>query len=360
MITQITTDKIFYLFGTTFGLYVLLYGVKRILCFKIGKLIKKPSNFWDNVFVTTAEKTSHFFLIVSSAYAAFYLIAHKQSREIFADRFFFAALMIQIGIWANFLVDRWICSSISKKTRRNPAAASSISLLQFLAKVVLVSTIILFTLNNMGIKITTILAGLSVGGLAVALAVQKILGDLFSSLSIVMDKPFMVGDFIVLGDYLGEVEKIGLRTTQIRSLGGEQIIISNSDLLASRIRNYQRMKERRVHFQLPISTKMTTDKMKEAVSLISAIVSKRDGVRFDRCHFTEITREALKIETVYHVLSDEYLVYLDHHQSILMDVHAALMAQEIQIAGPTTAQIVPSNTEVPRTEFPVSHGKSLS
>jgi small-conductance mechanosensitive channel len=259
-----------------------------------------------------------------------------------------------VGIWANYFLDRWIVMSINRRTRSNPAAASSISLIQLLAKIFILSAVLLFTLNNLGIKITTILAGLGVGGIAVALALQRILGDLFSSLSIVMDKPFVVGDFIVLDQYMGEVERIGLKTTRIRSLGGEQIIISNSDLLATRIRNYKRMHERRVAFLLSLPLFMKGDEMRKAVSLITAIISAKPRVRFERCHFMSINKISMDIETVYWVLSDDYNTYMDIQQDILLEIQKAYEVEQLSFARPVQTVTVEPREFIMRTELPVA------
>ncbi len=243
--------------GITLLSYLVLYGLKKILTTKVSKYFNKTSNKWDDIIVHTMEQTTHLWMVGTAVYISLRFIPHNKTWDENIDRAFFILTMIQVGIWANYLLDKWIHLSINRKTRSNPAAASSIGLMQLLAKIFIFSAVLLFTLNNLGIKITTIIAGLGVGGIAVALALQRILGDLFSSLSIVMDKPFVVGDFIVLDQYMGEVERIGLKSTRIRSLGGEQIIISNSDLLATRIRNYKRMHERRVAFilSLPLFTR---------------------------------------------------------------------------------------------------------
>ena len=227
------------------------------------------------------------------------------------------------------------------------------------------SVLFLFTLSNLGIKITTIIAGLGVGGIAVALALQKILGDLFSSLSIVLDKPFVIGDFIIIDNYLGEVEKIGLKTTRIRSLSGEQIIFYNSDLLAARIRNYKRMHERRVIFNLHVGLQTPTEKLKAGVSIIKSIVMLKKRVRFERCHFMKIGLNSIEIETVYWVLSDDYDLHMDIQQDILFDIKAAFESEGITFTYPTqNVQVTPTefvmksaistDTDINRTSHPVS------
>jgi small-conductance mechanosensitive channel len=334
-----------YLLGVGIAIlsYVLLWLSKKILTTRVARFTGNTKNKWDDTVVFTMERTSTIFMVVSSLYIGYLFIPHPASLDTYVSRIFFVFLMWQIAIWSHHLLEKWILQNIRIRTQRNPAAASSISLIQLLARMIVFSVIFLFTLSNLGIKITTIIAGLGVGGIAVALALQKILGDLFSSLSIVLDKPFVVGDFIVVDSFLGAVEKIGLKTTRLRSLSGEQIIISNSDLLGTRIRNYKRMHERRVAliFSLPHTT--TTDKLRSAVDIISRTIGEKNRVRFERCHFMRINT-TLDIETVYWVLSDDYNMHMDIQQDILHDIREAFLADEISFAYPTqTIHLVPGS-----------------
>lgn len=328
--------------GVTIISYILILGCKLLLSTKIARFVNNTRNKWDDVVVYTLEKTTQFFMVSSAIYCGVKFVKATLAVNIWSDRVYFIILMWQIAIWAYHLLDKYISSAFNKKMQRNRAAASSISLIQFLARMLLFSIIFLFTLSNLGIKITTIVAGLGVGGIAVALALQKILGDLFASLSIVLDKPFVVGDFIIIDQYLGEVEKIGLKTTRIRSLSGEQIIFSNSDLLAARIRNYKRMHERRVPFVISLPLSTPSEKVKIAVSLIQAIVRTKRNIRFERCHFMKIT-STLDIETIYWVLSDDFDIYMDIHQDILYDIKTAFDAENITFAYPTqTVHVMPT------------------
>ncbi len=326
-----------YLLGLGIALlaYMVLFGAKKLLSTKIGRFIKRPGNRWDELVVFSVEQTKKFFLVVSSLYVALHFVPHSSQVALYSRRAFFITLMWQVAIWSHNLLEKWISSHISRKTKKNPAAASSISLIQLSSRMLLFSVIFLFTLNNLGIKVTTIVAGLGVGGIAVALALQKILGDLFSSLSIVLDKPFMVGDFIVMDQFLGEVEKIGLKTTRIRSLSGEQIIISNSDILAARIRNYKRMHERRVSFVLNLPLQSSSEDLRKAVSSVTAIVRNKSRTRFERCHFHRIGPTSLDIETVYWVLSDDYDLHMDIQQGILLDIVKVFEQERISLAYPT-------------------------
>lgn len=322
--------------------YMLILGTKLLFTTKFSRFLGARLHRWDDFVVGAMTRTGQLFMVTLSLYIGFRFIKHSPRFDLSADRFFFIILMWQITIWSHYLILTWISHTVGKKSKRNPAVAGSISLIQLFARAILFSIIFLFTLSNLGIRITTIIAGLGVGGIAVALALQKILGDLFASLSIVLDKPFVVGDFIVIDTYLGEVEKIGLKTTRIRSLGGEQIIFSNSDLLAARIRNYKRMHERRVvqNFHLPLHTPV--DKLKSAVSIVNSVIAVRKMVRLERCHFMKIGSSA-EIEAVYWVLSDDYNIHMDIQQEILYDVKNIFDSESIEFTYPTqTLQIRPS------------------
>jgi len=320
--------------GTGLISYVLIFGLKKLLtCGPVSRLISKTKSRWDNIVVFTVGRTSQFFMISSALYAASYYLPRFK----YTDKIYFVITMIQVSIWSHSLMELWLDSQLSRKTRNSPAIVNSMSLLKLLGRFFLFSIILLFTLSNLGVKITTIVAGLGVGGVAVALALQKILGDLFSSLSIVLDKPFMVGDFIVVDSYLGEVQKIGLKTTRLKSLSGEQLIFSNSDLLGARIRNYKRMKERRVvlNFHLPLFT--SSEKVSEAVQIIKETITKQERLRLDRSHFAKIGQFSIEIETVYWVLHDDYNIHMDLQQDILFKIKQSFEAIELNFTYPTQA-----------------------
>ena len=168
-----------------------------------------------------------------------------------------------------------------------------------------------------------------------ALAVQNILGDLFASLTIVFDKPFVINDFLILGDYLGRVEHIGLKTTRLRSLSGEQLVISNADLLASRIRNYGRMYERRVAFSIGVVYGTPRKKIIKVPTIIREAVEEHESTRFDRSHFKSYGDFALLFETVYHVLAPDYNIYMDTQQAINLRIYERFEKEGIEFAFPT-------------------------
>ncbi|MBZ0254689.1 mechanosensitive ion channel family protein, partial [bacterium] len=180
-----------------------------------------------------------------------------------------------------------------------------------------------------------LVTGLGIGGIAIALAVQKVLGDLFASLSIVLDKPFVNGDFVIFDTVLGSIEHIGIKSTRIRSLTGEQIVCSNSDLLNTRIRNFKRMHERRVVFALGVTYQTPADKLEKIPGYIREIIESKDTVRFDRSHFKSYGDFSLNYEIVYYVLSPDYLVYMDIQQAINLEIYRKFEQEGIEFAYPT-------------------------
>lgn len=201
----------------------------------------------------------------------------------------------------------------------------------------IVAALILF--DNLGVKVSGLLAGLGIGGVAVALASQAILGDLFSYVTIFLDKPFEQGDFIIVGDFLGSVEKIGIKTTRLRSLSGEEIVMSNTDLTGSRIRNYKRMERRRVVFRLGVVYETPVRVLKEIPLLLRRIVEETPGTVFDRSHFESYGDFSLNFETVYYVLSNDYNRYMDIHQSVNLRVKETFERKRIEFAYPTRVVI---------------------
>jgi small-conductance mechanosensitive channel len=205
----------------------------------------------------------------------------------------------------------------------------------FVIRLVLWSVVALLVLDNLGVDITALVAGLGVGGIAVALAVQNVLGDLFASLSIVLDKPFVNGDFIAIGDLVGNVEHVGLKTTRVRSLSGEQLVFSNADLLSSRIKNFGRMNERRIAFSIGVTYDTPRETLRQIPEMIKRAVESEDEARFDRSHFKEFGDSALMFETVYYVLVPDYAKYMDVQQAINLSIHEQFEASRIEFAFPT-------------------------
>ncbi|GFE80333.1 hypothetical protein GCM10011487_23330 [Steroidobacter agaridevorans] len=264
------------------------------------------------------------------------------------------ALFWQTGIWAVAAASVWIDRKRKHSLAVDRAAVGSLGIIGFVINVVIWAMVLLLTLDNLGIDITALIAGLGIGGIAVALAVQNVLGDLFASLSITLDRPFVVGDFLILGDFLGSVEYIGIKSTRLRSLSGEQIIISNSDLLSSRVRNYGRMNERRVVFGTRLTYETPLEQLERVPSLIRQIIESQADTRFDRSHFAKHSPDAIEYETVYYVLSADYNKYMDIQQTINVTLHRELQQRGIKFAYPTQRLFVMSqNAETDRPDEPI-------
>jgi len=246
------------------------------------------------------------------------------------------AAILQVALWGTDLVAFWAERYRARSTAEGAAAtASTIFAVRFVATITLWALLLLLALDNVGIEVTTLVAGLGIGGIAVALAAQSVLGDLFASLAIVIDQPFVEGDFIVTGDIRGTVEKVGVKTTRIRSLDGEQLVIPNNDLVSSRIHNYKRMEERRILFTIGVEYGTTAEQMELAPRLIREAIEAQDGVRFDRVHFRAFGDFSLNIEAVYFVLSPDYAVFMQIHQAVNMQILRTFRDAGIAFAFPT-------------------------
>jgi small-conductance mechanosensitive channel len=207
-------------------------------------------------------------------------------------------------------------------------------------KLVVWSLAIIILLDNLGIKISTLVAGLGIGGVAIALAAQAVLGDLFSYFTIFFDRPFEIGDFIIIGEYLGVVEYIGIKTTRIRSLGGEELIFSNTDLTNSRVRNYKRMEKRRVVFKLGVTYQTQLPQLKEIPEIIRNIIESINETVFDRVHFFAYGDFSLVYEIVYYVLDRDYNKYMDIQQEINFKIKEEFDKRGIEFAYPTQTLFV--------------------
>jgi small-conductance mechanosensitive channel len=245
------------------------------------------------------------------------------------------ALVLQFALWATRLLSRWLERRAEAARGTDPEAATTVTLLGFVGRVVVWSLALLFGLDQLGFDVTALIAGLGIGGIAVALALQNILGDLFASAAIVLDKPFMVGDFIVIGEHAGSVEKVGLKTTRVRSLSGEQLVFSNAQLLNTQLRNFKRMQERRIAFAIGVTYETPLEKLREIPAWLKAAVDSQPKARFDRAHFKAYGDFSLNFEVVYYVLSAEFNVYMDTQQAINLAIFEQFARQGVQFAYPT-------------------------
>lgn len=334
------------------GIFVLvlvsLYIIKGVLHRRLAVIAVKTKTDLDDLAVDLINKTKTFFIFFVSLYVVASLLNPPEGAMRIVRALTFIALSLQIGIWGNRFIQRWVSRYTAQKIGRDGARATTITALGFVIKLLLWSLVLLVALDNLGVNITALIAGLGITGIAVALAVQNILSDLFASLSIMLDKPFTLGDFIVVDDYMGKVEYIGLKTTRLRSLFGEQIIFSNNDLLKSRIRNYKRMLERRVIFTLSLTYDNSYERLQSVPLLVRDIVQKQPHTRFDRAHFRGYRDFALDFEIVYYVDSPDYRLYMDVQHAVNLALFRCFTERGIEFAHQASAPMkkTPATTVV--------------
>ena len=322
----------FILFSTVF---IVLKIMKAIVVKHLSTLTKKTKTEIDDLAVDLLNKVNSFFLLSIAIFGGSLAVSLSDKVSNMVRILVIIGFLIQAAVWGNGILVFWIDRYKKQKLETDPASVTTITALGFIGKIVLWTVILLLALDNLGVDITGLIAGLGIGGIAIALAVQNILGDLFASLSIVLDKPFVIGDFIIVDNYLGAVQHIGLKTTRIQSLSGEQLVFSNSDLLSSRIRNYKKLYERRVVFSIGVIYQTPYEKIAVIPKMIREIIEEQKLARFDRAHFKEYGNSSLNFEIVYYVKSPEYNKYMDTQQAINLEIFRFFEKEGIEFAYPT-------------------------
>jgi len=311
---------------------VALRMLKRLLTRHGRAWAEKWHSPWALAVAELPDRASLWFLLVLAAYLGTVPLGLKAELR---NTVMVVALLLQGAIWGSALLNHLVSQVVRRQIEKDAAVATTVSMLGFLGKLVLWSLALLLVLQNAGIDVTALVAGLGIGGIAIALAAQNVLGDLFASLSIVLDKPFVLGDFIIVDQHMGTVEHIGVKTTRLRSLSGEQLVFSNADLLKSRISNYKRMRERRVVFTVGVTYQTPLEKLAALPAALGDIVRAQERVRPDRAHFKSFGDSALLFEVVYYVLDADYNVYMDVQQAINLALVEHFQRQGIEFAYPT-------------------------
>ena len=324
---------------------VVLGFAKAFVVRQLTRIADRTANDLDDLAAEILDRTKIFFLVALAALAgAQALILPAQLLDI-VQALVFITLLLQIAIWGNATITASLNRYTSRIMEEDAASATTLRFLGFLLRLGLWVLIALVALDTANIDITALIAGLGVGGIAVALATQNILGDLFASLSIVLDKPFVIGDFIIVGELMGTVEHIGLKTTRIRSLSGEQLVFSNNDLLSSRIRNYKRMNERRALFSFGITYQTSREDLERIPGIVREAIESQDNTRFDRAHFKGYGASSLDFEVVYYMLVPDYNAYMDTQQAINLELFTRFEDLGVDFAYPTQTVYVSGTSE---------------
>ncbi|MDK2949084.1 MAG: hypothetical protein PWQ56_249 [Patescibacteria group bacterium] len=324
------------LYLKSLGLLIILFlGFKffsTIILKKLSHLANKTNINFDDILIDIVNSIKPSFYI----YFSFYISTKLLELPLFLDKTLDTILLIWIVTQAMVAVQLLINYFAGKVMDTNdPGEKSAVDLLTKAAKFALWVIAILFILSNLNINITSFIAGLGIGGVAIAFALQNILSDLFSSFAIYFDKPFVVGDFVTFNDQSGTVEKIGIKTTRLKSLSGEEIVVSNKDLTSSVIKNFKRMKERRVVFSFGVTYDTSAKKLRKIPKIIENIIKEIEMAREDRIHFKEFGDFSLNFEVSFYVESSDYEDYMNIRQEINLKMVEAFKKEEIEFAFPT-------------------------
>ncbi len=321
--------------GIAVGAVLVLAAIRRLVVSRVRKLSDRTENQWDDVVADVLDETKLLIVFAAALAAASATLELSDRVRGYVGQAVVLLLILQVGFWAAAAARTTLRRYREQKLENDPSAATMVGVLTFVVYVVIWSGVVLFALDNLGVDITALVAGLGIGGVAIALALQNVLGDLFASLAIVLDKPFVLGDFVRVGEMVGTVEHIGLKTTRVRAISGEQLVFSNNDILSSRLQNYGRMEERRIVFTLGVTYDTPRAKLEKIPGLIREAIEGREDVRFDRSHFSGYGAFSIDFESVWFVLTRDYATYMDRQQEIYLAIHEAFEDQEIEFAFPT-------------------------
>jgi small-conductance mechanosensitive channel len=318
----------------TLGIMLLTTITKRQGITRLSRVARRTQTPFLSALVKMVQATRLWLIALIALYAGSQYLDLPHKADLALERVVTVAVFLQFGIWLSALLDFWITRSRNQAMETNIAAATSLAPFSFLGRLILWTVMLLLALDNLGINVTALATSLGVGGIAVALAVQNILGDLFASLSIVVDKPFVIGDSIAVDSLSGTVEHVGLKTTRIRSSTGEQLVISNGDLLKARLRNYKRMQQRGITFGLSLPFSTTADQLEQVPALVAGVFEGREKVRLERVHFKELGSSTYNFEVLYWVLDPDYKLYMDAQQAINLALVRAFEKAGIRLAYP--------------------------
>lgn len=336
-----TLDSWLTALGISLGVFLFLLFLKRIIKNRFIKMIKKSKTDVDDFVIPLVSQTRWFALLALGLYLGSYFLSLPPDAEVWFNRVVQFVLILQVGFWGTGLISFYITRGVKSRIEEDHGDdATTLDALGLIARVVLWVVLSLIVLDNLNIEISSLVASLGIGGIAVALAMQNILGDLFASLSITMDRPFAIGDYIQVGDFEGNVVDIGLKSTRISSLSGEELIFSNTDLLSSRIRNYKRLEKRRISFTFGVVYGTGVEHLKAIPQMVEEIIKPLEKVQFERAHLKTLGDYSLDYAVVYYVLVPDYASYLDIQQEVNLALYERFEKLGIEFAYPTQTVLV--------------------
>lgn len=286
------------------------------------------------------SRTATAFLILVSMAVGISMLDTSEKVQRVSHVILTIAIFWQIGLWASTAVIEWLGVRRIRSSESDKAAVGTLTILTVVIPAIIWVIMVLLTLDNLGVNITTLVAGLGIGGVAIALATQNVLSDLLASLSIALDKPFVIGDFVIIDAFMGSVEYIGIKSTRLRSLSGEQIVMSNADMLSSRLRNYGRMQDRRIQFNVSVRYGTPDAVLDRIPKMITDIICTEKELRFDRSHLSNLGPNSVDFESVYIVNTADFNTYMNIQQRILLGIYKKFSKENIEFSVPTQHLII--------------------
>jgi small-conductance mechanosensitive channel len=333
--------------------------LRRVAVKYYGRLANTKTVELTELPMKVISKTSTSFLVVVSIAVGISLLDTSDKVQRISHVVLTIAIFWQIGLWASTAALEWLGVRRIRSAESDKAAVGTLTILAVVIPAIIWVIMVLLTLDNLGINITTLVAGLGIGGVAIALATQKVLSDLLASLSIALDKPFVMGDFVIIDAFMGSVEYIGIKSTRLRSLSGEQIVMANADMLSSRLRNYGRMQDRRIQFTVSVRYGTPDEVLERIPKMITDIICTEKELRFDRSHLSNLGPNSVDFESVYIVTSADYNTYMDIQQRILLGIYKAFVREHIEFSLPTRHLII-EPIESPAVGAPAATGTLAS
>lgn len=322
-------------FVLTFGFWILRMVVLR----HVKAFASRTSGSFDDVIVVAIQNIRAWVYTLVALYAALSFFTLPLLLDKIITGLFLFAIVWQVIEVATRIIGYLVSTYLEKDEDGDgvidPNSANASYMVTLITQIILWSLGVLFVLSNIGIEVGSLIAGLGIGGIAIAFALQGVLGDLFASFSLYFDKPFRIGDFIVIGSDSGTVEKIGIKTTRIRTLQGEQLVVSNTGLTTARVQNFKKMQERRIVTQFGIVYETPQEQVKKVPDIVRSIFGNLEGARLDRVHFISFGDSALIFEVVYYIESPDYTNYLDLQQAFNFDLMQLFAEAKIEFAYPT-------------------------
>ncbi len=321
--------------GTAVGIYILVKVIKTVLVKRLRAIAGRTKSSIDNTILEVITQTRELLIILACIYAGLHCLSISANILNIIDKIFLVVIALQVGNWLGGFINHLMI--FREKTQAgNKEEQTALHAFGLFGKIMIWTVVALVTIQNVsGIKMDVLITSLGVGGIAAGLALQNILKDLFASLSIFLDKPFLVGDYIAVGDTGGTVENIGLKSTRIRTLRGEEVVFSNSDLLESRLHNFRSMQRRMVDITIGVSPNTPYKTLRSLPALFKETIEKQKDVTFDRANLSDLGNYTINFEIIYHIESADFDIYVQRREAIYLEIIQRLQEKNVDLPYPT-------------------------